>query len=315
MPVEVRDEGTLVYGYLDTSSPDRAHATDTVLIQAAVPYAAEARPYRFGALNACEIAGEHPVRVLPRPSRVAVDSGFLLGLLLAGGGELEQDGRRCRLGPGDVVLYTGRRPFRLDLERAYDWFMIDVDPGADLVMERTRAVAANEEVGRSPTARILAAMLGEVAQRARDLGPLSRAELGDHVTGLLHTLARESGPTQPCAGITTDTVLDRVLAYVDRHLAEDLPPARIAAAHHVSVRTLHALFEREGTTVGGYVRRRRLQRIRRDLADPALAHLTAYAVAARWGIQGPSHLSKAFKAEFGVSPRAVRAEAAPAEPG
>jgi AraC-like DNA-binding protein len=302
MPVEVRDDGALVYGYLDTGHPDRAHASDTVLVRAATPYVAEMRAQRFGGLNSCEVSGEQPVQVLPRAHTVR-DDGYLLGLLLAGGGELEQDGRCCRLAPGDLVLYSGRRPFRLDLADTYRWFMIQVDSGLTAALGPRRDLTASEALAHSPSARILASMLAEVALRSKDLGPLARTEMGEHVTGMVRTITR-AGARPPQSA---DRLLAGVLEYIDRHLAEDLSPARIATAHHVSVRTLHVLFQRQGDTVGDHIRRRRLDHIRRDLADPALDHLAAYAVAGRWGIQGPSYLSKVFKAEFGVSPSEFRA--------
>lgn len=128
--------------------------------------------------------------------------------------------------------------------------------------------------------------------------------MGEHVSGVIRTLVREAGRQSLPADQAH--VLDRIIDHIDRHLADGLPPVEIATAHHISVRSLHALFQRQGETVGAHIRRRRLDRIRRDLADPALAHLPAYTVAARWGIRGPSHFSKLFKAEFGVSPREFR---------
>jgi AraC-like DNA-binding protein len=49
-----------------------------------------------------------------------------------------------------------------------------------------------------------------------------------------------------------------------------------------------------------------MDRIRRDLADPDLAHLSACAIAARRGFRNPSHFGKLFRAEFGRSPGEFR---------
>ncbi|MEU6998828.1 helix-turn-helix domain-containing protein [Nonomuraea sp. NPDC046570] len=304
MRLESRHDGTLVFGYLDTDSPDRFRASDTVLVKAATPYAAEMRPERFGALNTCDISGEHGVQVSPHATAAARDGAQLLGLLLSGDGTLEQDGRRCPLSPGEFALYSAERPFRLDLGGNYRWFVLHLDYGTAKLMRLAQDATANQELPRSPSGRILASMLTELAYRARDLGPVSRSEMGEHVAGVIRTLVRESGRRRSPADQAH--VLDRILDHIDRHLADRLAPAEIASANHVSVRSLHALFQRQGETVGDHIRRRRLDRIRRDLTDPALDHLPAYAVAARWGIQGPSHFSKLFKAEFGLSPREFR---------
>ena len=54
-------------------------------------------------------------------------------------------------------------------------------------------------------------------------------------------------------------------AFVEQHLGDaDLTPAAVAAAHHVSLRQLHRLFETQETTVAAWIRHRRLERCRRD---------------------------------------------------
>ncbi|MFF6787843.1 helix-turn-helix domain-containing protein [Streptomyces filamentosus] len=310
MPLERRDDGTLVFGYLDTASEDRAGAFDTVLVRsgedpgrAGQGYAAELRPCRLGALNGCHISGDQDVRVMPRPSPAAPRSGHLLGFLVAGRGTLEQDGRRADLAPGEFVLCTGARPFRLELGADHRYFVLSFDRAAAGAAEDStpRGLTANPELHRSPSGRVLSAVVGELAVRARGFGALAGREMGEHVGAILRTVLRETTATGPAGGL-----LERILAHIDDHLAGDLSPGALAAAHHISVRHLHALFQETGRTVGDHVRRRRLERIRRDLVDPALAHLPAYALAARWGLGDASHFGKVFRAEFGLPPRAVR---------
>jgi transcriptional regulator GlxA family with amidase domain len=55
------------------------------------------------------------------------------------------------------------------------------------------------------------------------------------------------------------------------------------------------------------VRTLRLAGCRRDLADPALSHLSIGAVAARWGILDSAKFSRIFRAAHGLSPREYRA--------
>ena len=63
----------------------------------------------------------------------------------------------------------------------------------------------------------------------------------------------------------------------------------IAAAHHISLRYLYKLFEAEPVTVGGWVRRRRLQRCRQDLRDPEQRYRPVAAIGARWGFVSAAH--------------------------
>jgi AraC-like DNA-binding protein len=69
------------------------------------------------------------------------------------------------------------------------------------------------------------------------------------------------------------------------------------------------LFQGRSDTVSHHIRRRRLDHIREDLAERALARLPAYTIAARWGIANPSHFSKLFRMEFGLSPDEFRRQA------
>ena len=70
----------------------------------------------------------------------------------------------------------------------------------------------------------------------------------------------------------------------------------------MSLRSLHQLFHDEGLTVAGWIRRRRLECCRRDLADPALALRPIVAIAARWGFASAADFSRAFRAATGWLP-------------
>lgn len=76
----------------------------------------------------------------------------------------------------------------------------------------------------------------------------------------------------------------------------------IAAAHHISVRRLHKLFEDQPQTVAALIRQHRLERCRADLAR---SDRTVTAVAARWGFSDPAHFSRLFKATYGYNAAAL----------
>lgn len=102
-------------------------------------------------------------------------------------------------------------------------------------------------------------------------------------------------------------LMAQIHAFIWRNLGDaQLAPDSIAAAHHISVRYLHKLFQQDGHTVAGYIRERRLERCQRDLADPRLAVRPIQAIAARWGFSSPGHFSQAFRGAYGLSPRQFR---------
>jgi AraC-like DNA-binding protein len=104
-------------------------------------------------------------------------------------------------------------------------------------------------------------------------------------------------------------LLTTVQAFIQRHLGDPrLSPATIAAAHHMSLRSLHQLFHDEGLTVAGWIRRR-LECCRHDLSDPALASRPVAAIAARWRFSSAGDFSRAFRAVHGLPPAEYRMSA------
>lgn len=102
-------------------------------------------------------------------------------------------------------------------------------------------------------------------------------------------------------------LLLRIHAFIRRHLADpDLSPEVIAAAHNISLRSLHRLFRAQNTTVGGWVRAQRLDRCRRDLTDPALRDQPIRDIAARWALTEAAHFTRAFHAAYGINPKDYR---------
>jgi AraC family transcriptional regulator, positive regulator of tynA and feaB len=100
-----------------------------------------------------------------------------------------------------------------------------------------------------------------------------------------------------------------IQTFIEGHLAEpSLGPAAIASAAGISVRHLHRLFSYKGNTVGSWIRERRLQQCRSDLADPRLRERSITEIAFLWGFSDSAHFSRCFRRQFGVCPRVFRAQ-------
>jgi transcriptional regulator GlxA family with amidase domain len=102
-------------------------------------------------------------------------------------------------------------------------------------------------------------------------------------------------------------LLANVLAFIEARLGDvRLSNREIAAAHHISLRLLHRLFQEQGTSPGRWIRERRLERCRRDLLDPARSELPASTIAWSWGFASPAHFSRVFRAAYGHPPGEYR---------
>ncbi|MGW4896108.1 AraC family transcriptional regulator [Kitasatospora sp. NPDC004240] len=169
-----------------------------------------------------------------------------------------------------------------------------------------RNLPVNDGVGA-----LLADYLTGLDRQAEYLRPSDAPRLGtvllDLVSALFaHTLEAESAlPPE-----TRQEVLARnVRTFIRQNLHDpDLTPGLIASAHHISLSHLHRVFtdQSQGETLAAWVRAQRLERARRDLADPSLGSLPIHAVAARWGMPRASDFTRAFRSAYGLSPREHR---------
>ncbi|MFL9990012.1 helix-turn-helix domain-containing protein [Paraburkholderia sediminicola] len=100
--------------------------------------------------------------------------------------------------------------------------------------------------------------------------------------------------------------------FIDDHLAHpDISSADVAAALGVSTRYVRDLLAEGGLSYRQYLLKQRLKRCALDLVDPRLAHRTIAEVAYSWAFSDNTHFSRAFKQEYGMSPRDYRARTQP----
>jgi AraC-like DNA-binding protein len=277
-----------------------------------VPLAGEIEAGHLGPVSVGRVQTSTPHSVHRTPGLIRRGSAELYRVVLAmsGNPRLEQDGRAAQLRPGEFAIYDFARPYELAYDSAVqlavfgfprDLLALPPDSAGQLT-----AVAINADHGTSALASLL---LRRVVLDLESYRPASAARLCTVVMDLVTAaIAERAGQaeTLPIESRERNLLL-RVHAFIEQHLGEaDLSPGTVAAAHHVSVRYLHRLFEAHDTTVAAWVRRRRLERCRRDLADPALGAVPVSTVAATWGLPDPAHFSRLFRKAYGLSPAEYR---------
>ncbi len=125
---------------------------------------------------------------------------------------------------------------------------------------------------------------------------------------LVANLAAEGSPaSQGGASAARAAHLHRVCQTIETMLAEpDLTLDRVAEADGISARSLQKVFAAARQNFSTYLRTRRLERCRLDLTSPMFASLSISEICFRWGFNGSAHFSRAFKDQYGVSPRDYR---------
>jgi AraC-like DNA-binding protein len=225
---------------------------------------------------------------------------------------LAQDGRKAELGPGDFAVADltrpstataiGTRPKRV-VTLTVPRTMLPLPPS------QVAKVTAVPMSGQRGPAALVSDLLRRIATDAGTYGPAEATKISTAVADLIATALAGRLETRPAVppDARHDAMRRRVYAYIDRHLGDPgLSPGAIAAAHHISLRQLHKLFEAEEHTVADWIRRRRLDRCRRDLIDPAMADRPVGAIAVRWGFTDVTSFYRLFRATHGTPPGEYR---------
>jgi AraC-like DNA-binding protein len=122
------------------------------------------------------------------------------------------------------------------------------------------------------------------------------------LAGLMGTVGMPALPRQQHFDLRS-----KVEDFIEAHLPEPtLGPSEVAASAGISVRHLHRLFANRGCTVAEWIRQRRLDRCRADLADVRFSQRSITDIAFFWGFSDSAHFSHCFKQSFGTSPREFR---------
>ncbi|HEY7429851.1 MAG TPA: helix-turn-helix domain-containing protein [Streptosporangiaceae bacterium] len=235
---------------------------------------------------------------------------YTVDVIAHGQTRVEQDGRQAHLAPGDLTFLDSSRPVRYAHPRVRHvavMFPRTLLPLPAAAAARLTAVHIRGDEGMGALVSSLALKMPE---HLDGYPAADGARLGTAVVDLLSALlaARLGRASALPDDARRRALLLRIHAFIERRLPDPgLTPASIAAAHHISLRYLYKLFEREQASVADWVRQRRLQRCRHDLLDPAQRAKPVSAIAARWGFPNPAHFSRLFRAAYGTTPGEFRA--------
>lgn len=169
----------------------------------------------------------------------------------------------------------------------------------------TRRLAGATFQAPDANSALVAGLVGQVVGRLDDYAGPSGVRVGAAIFDLI--AAALSVRLDRATTIRPDTLTWRIKVFIEDRLADpQLSPGQIAAAHHISPRYLYKIFETQQTTVGSWIRSRRLDHCHRDLTDPALSSRPVSAIGARWGFVDATHFARVFKAQYGVTPSEYR---------
>lgn len=291
------------------------------ICQAFVPLSPDAaRPDRGfpSRVEARELGGVNRTIIDSQPQRVAHDRFeiartddhcYFVNLQLAGTCHTRQGRAESLVRPGQLAVVDTAAPYHFDFGGR--WRMMSYRLPHHLLDERVAGpdlglgVAVDATSGTGRVVATLMASLWELGE-APGLPPAA-------VSQLEQALAAASAVALTGVSDDPDGHGRALRASIDRHVRANLGDPNIsvtsvAARFGISPRSLHKLYADGENTFAATVRRSRLHRAAELLRDPAVAVGIAD-IAARVGMRDAASFSRAFRREFGRSPRELRDEA------
>jgi AraC-like DNA-binding protein len=265
----------------------------------------------LGSLGVCAVrATPTTIRRTERLARHDDDPTIFLGLQMSGTSVVVQHGREALLRPGDFALYDTVSAYSLLFRDGMDAIFFRIPRAAlGVSARRLHDVTAVTLGSGSPVAQLTSAYLTRLAVTENlpygQYGTLIAEPTVELIQASVAAQLNDSGLLGDAAA---GTMLFQIMSYLRANVTDpDLSPAAVAAAQHISVRYLYQILAGAGIRFGAWVRQSRLEGARKDLARPAYRSQAIAAIGMRWGFTDSSHFSKAFKQEYGASPRDWRA--------
>lgn len=274
-------------------------------------------------ISRAPIGAAHLTRLQFSPHRAVRDAKlvrrcdpevYILALCVRGGLTMSQRRNETHLEPGQLTVFDTSRPLSSEAGVLTSGMteVLNLNVPKQLLplpADKVDSLLATRLPSEHGLGAVVADTLRSIRNQAPYCTPADAARLGtvalDLLVALLSRHFDDGRPVPPES--RRIALLTAVEDFIQRNLGDPaLTPAAVADAHHISTRYLHRIFEQHDTTVAALIRCRRLDRCRRDLGDPGLAHVPIRAIAARWGFPQPGEFSRAFTRAYGTPPSGFR---------
>jgi AraC-like DNA-binding protein len=262
----------------------------------------------IGFLSICRITAtahrvEHDAR-----SRAPTTPGHLKVLVqLHGTCRFRQSGREVELSAGDFIVYEPKADYSMVNPHAVEQIVMSI-PAERLALGRNASarVLGRRMLAQSGSGRLAIALLCTTLDELQHCDGQAAAHVAESICRLLVDAVREQAGAHDAVSLKL-VLRARVRDFIEANLADpDLCVEQIATTLNCSKRYLHEVFDDTGATLGRYIWKRRLEKCKDELVNGNHPSRSLTEIALSWGFSSPAHFSKAFKQEFGASPREFR---------
>jgi AraC-like DNA-binding protein len=216
------------------------------------------------------------------------------------------------LEPGDVTVTDSAVAATMTTKQPYTTIGLTVP--ADLlrkyIPDPGQAVGArfSGKTGFSKIASSLLLTMWEYAESDKfdEVG----TELANNLLGLLSTCCQMNCHLPEVQNADMLAKQEKIKQVIKQNIhMPDLSLSELAKQCGISVRYIQRLFAEEDCTVSKYIRRKRLDGCKRQLADPAWLNRSITEIAFNWGFNSSAHFARVFKEEYGINAREFRKQA------
>lgn len=246
------------------------------------------------------------VRTAAAARRSSLDH-WMINIALRGERHIRTDASCLTIAAGVASISSMNEVFESD-RSDLDWLCLCLP--RDLVPEIATALSASRGTPlMTSMGRVLASFLVQLSAEVPTLGEAEQARVVESTRAIVAASIAPSAEAMAAAQAQIDLVqLSRVKVIIRQHLRSAILTAeRLSRLAGVSRSQLYRLFEHQGG-VARYIQSERLRAACRALNAPE-GERDISAIAEDVGFFDPSAFSRAFRREFGVSPREFRAAA------
>ncbi|MGK6320315.1 acetamidase/formamidase family protein [Sphingomonas sp. DT-204] len=243
---------------------------------------------------------------------------FWLSLLLDGTARVDSGVDLLELGDGDII--AGRADAVVRQTFPGDNRTLVVRLPQSMLNSRLKAPLPDRprRIGtEGGSARVFSGMLRSLADTIGEISADQAQPVEVALPEFLLASLLDNAPPKALGGAAgmRAALLERIFQTIEIRLSDpNLNYQQVASEHGISPRYLQKLFESIDDSFGHYVKVRRLERCRLDLRSPLHVQKSISDILFQWGFNDSASFSRAFREQYGVSPREYRKAAGEDEP-
>jgi AraC-like DNA-binding protein len=280
------------------------------------PFRADLQSYALGPVlfGLSRASGQRFLRTAETVARSGVDH-IVVQLYVKGGYDGVAGALPIRVRPGDICVLDLAQTLETRATAFENFNLVIPRPMIDRRLQQPDALHGLVLPADGVLTRLLARHFAALFDCApRMTFDECQAVVEGTIALIVACLSGELERRDAALGGADDLSLLRIRQHIEARLgAADLSAESLAAHFGLSRATLYRMFSPLGG-VAEYIRGRRLHRAFFDLAATTSKGPRVSEVARRWNLGGEANFSRAFKAAYGVSPKAARAAALLSEP-